>query len=361
MIKLLSSRRLGGIFNYLISLVLVLTIASILIIIQGSRPGEALWALFRGAVGTTSAIASSIRWTIPVLISAMAAVIAHRSGINNLGLDGQVYFGAFFTALVGAFFRAPHPLHIMAALLAGSLAGLLYAIIPMLLKAFLEINEMITTLMFNYISILLTEFFTMKIMGLGANTNPDMIATPEILASAKLTSILPPYQATTGIFFAPAIVLLVWAFYRFTLTGYEWKMLGRNPHFARYGGVRVLRNFAISFLASGFLAGFCGSVEIIGPHLRFRNSFASNLGWDGIMVALIAKNNPLGAAIVGIVWGMVKAGSLAMERMTSVNRILVTLLQALFVLFITVDIRAFVLNLLLRRKTAGQKKEALDV
>jgi len=357
MIDLLSSKKLGGIINYAISLLLILTIASVLIIIQGSRPTEALWALIRGAIGSTSAIASSIRWTIPVLISAMAAVIAHRSGIKNLGLDGQVYFGAFFSALVGAYINFPHPLHVFAALLAGSIAGMLYSVIPMLLKAVLKINEMITTLMFNYISILLTEFFTMKIMGLGANTRPDMIATPEILESAKLTLILPPYQASTGIFFALGIVAIVWVFYRFTLTGYEWKILGRNEYFAQYGGIRVLRNFVIAFLVSGFLAGFCGAVEIIGPHLRFRNNFANSLGWDGIMVALIANNNPLGAAIVGVIWGMIKAGSLSMERMTSVNRILITLLQALFVLFITVDIRSLILKILIRRKMAVMKTE----
>jgi simple sugar transport system permease protein len=352
MINVLSNRRLGSVFNYAVSLVLILTIASILIRVQGSHPIEALWALVRGALGSTGAIASSIRWTIPVLIAAMAAVIAHRSGINNLGLDGQVYFGAFFSALVGAFFSAPHPLHILAALLAGSIAGMLYAVIPMLLKTLLEINEMITTLMFNYIAIILTEFFTMRIMGMGANTNPDMIATPPILDTAKLSPVLPPYQATTGIFFALLIVAAVWAFYRFTLTGYEWKIMGRNVHFAKYGGIRVMRNYIIAFLASGFMAGFCGSVEIIGPHLRFRNNFANNLGWDGIMVALIAKNNPLGAAIAGVLWGMIKAGSLSMERVTSVNRILITLLQALFVLFVTVDIRSLILKLLIRRKMA---------
>ena len=357
MIKLLSDQRTGSIFNYLISLILVLAIAAVLIYLQGSYPADALQALFFGAVGSVSAIASSIRWSTPVLIAAMAAVVAHRSGIRNLGIDGQVYFGAFFSALVGAFLTLPHPFHIIVALLAGGMAGLLYAVIPMVLKSFLKINEMVTTLMFNYIAILLTEYFTMRIMGLGANTTPDMIATPEIHATARLTQILPPYQPTTGFFIALAIVVMVWAFYRFTLTGYEWKMLGHNADFARYGGIRVLRNYAVAFLASGFLAGLCGSAEILGPHLRFRNNFAIALGWDGIMVALIVKNNPLGAAIVAIIWGMIRAGSLSMERMTSVNRILVTLVQALFVLFITVDIRGFVLKLLIRRKTMMEMKK----
>jgi simple sugar transport system permease protein len=359
--KFLQNRLLGGLFNYLSALVLVMSAASVLIFIQGSSPPDAFYALFRGAVGSTAAIASSIRWTIPVLVSAMAAVVAQRSGIINLGLDGQVYFGAFFAAIVGAFFSISHPFHIMTALLAGSIAGLLYALIPALLKIFLGIDEMITTLMFNYISILLTEFFTMKLMGLGANANPDMIATPEILNTAKLKSILPPYQATTGIFIAVAIVILVWAFYRYTRAGYEWKILGRNAAFARYGGIRVIKNYLVVFLLSGFLAGMCGAVEILGPHLRFRNNFANNLGWDGIMVALIAGNNPLGAAVVGILWGMIKAGSLSMERMTSVNRILVTLLQALFVLFITVDFRSLLLRLLVQRGIKRRNGGPLNV
>ena len=189
-------------------------------------------------------------------------------------------------------------------------------------------------------AVLFTEYFTMMLMGLNSDTNPDQIATPEILESARLTQLLPPYQATTGIFIALGIALAVFAFFKFTRRGYEWRMLGRNSRFARYGGVRVVQNMTFAFLLSGFISGVCGAVEIMGPHLRFRNNFSTGMGWDGIMVALIAKNNPINAIGVSLLWGMIKAGSLNMERMTSVNRILVTLIQALFVIFITVDIRS---------------------
>lgn len=318
--------------NYVVSLALVMAIAAILITIQGSSPAEAFGALIKGAVGSTSAISSSIRWSTPVLIATIAAIVAQKTGITNLGLEGQIYFGAFASAIAGAFLSGPRLIHIPIAILAGGLAGLAYAVLPAFLKAVFQINEMIVTLMLNYAAVLFTEYFTMMLMGLNSDTNPDQIATPEILESARLTQLLPPYQATTGIFIALGIALAVFVFFKFTRRGYEWRMLGRNSRFARYGGVRVVQNMTFAFLLSGFISGVCGAVEIMGPHLRFRNNFSTGMGWDGIMVALIAKNNPINAIGVSLLWGMIKAGSLNMERMTSVNRILVTLIQALFVI-----------------------------
>lgn len=334
------SKRLHGAMNYLVSTVLVLVIASGLIIIQGSDPLWAFCEMIKGAMGSPSAIASSIRWSTPVIISAMAAVVAQKSGINNLGIEGQIYFGALTSAMVGASVRGPGHVVIPMAILAGAAAGLLYAVVPAILKVYWNIDEMISTLMLNYVAIQVTEYVTMMVMGLSSDTNPDMIATPEILESAKLTRIMPPYQASTGIFIGLGLALLIILLYKYTRVGYEWNMIGRNRTFAMYGGIKQLKNYFIIFLMSGAVAGICGATEILGPHLRFRTNFSSNMGWDGIMVALVAKNNPAAAVVVAVIWGMIKAGSMSMERMTSVNRILVTLVQALFVLFITVDFKS---------------------
>ena len=321
-----------------------------MIIIQGSNPLEAFKEMVLGAVGSKSAIASSIRWSTPVIISATAAVIAQKSGINNLGIEGQIYFGAFTAAVVGAYVQGPGVIVIPLAVLAGAFAGLLYAVLPAVLKLYWNIDEMITTLMLNYAAIQFTEYLTMMLMGLGSDTNPDMIATPEIPEAARLTQIMPPYQASTAFFIGIVLVILVFILYRYTRIGYEWKMIGRNKDFARYGGIRHFKNYLVIFLLSGAVAGVCGALEILGPHLRFRTNFSTNMGWDGIMVALVARNNPIAAGIVAIVWGMIKAGSLSMERMTSVNRILVTLVQALFVLFITLDFKS-----IFKKRSIGRK------
>ncbi len=311
---------------------------TLLIRIQGSNPSEAMYWLIRGAFGSRGAISSSIRWMTPVMLASLAAVVAQKSGIFNLGIEGQLYFGAFVTAVVGAYVPGPRIIMLPVAILAGGLAGMLYALIPALLRVHLKVSEMITTLMFNYVAIQMTEFFTLKLMGLDSNINPDMIATPEILPNVVLTTILPPYQATTGIFIVLAIGIFINFFYKKTYRGFEWKMLGLNSSFAKYGGVDEKKNLLKVFLVSGLIAGICGGLEILGPHLRFRTNFSTNIGWDGIMVSLIANNNPMGSMLVSGLWGSIKAGSLTMERMTDVNRVLVTLVQAIFVLFITVDI-----------------------
>lgn len=351
--KLIKSRSYNSVINYLFSFILVLILGMVLILIQGANPVEAFSALINGAVGSKAAIASSIRWSIPVVIAAMAAVVAQKSGIINLGIDGQIYMGAFTAALVGAFIPMPGIIHKIVAIIIGGLAGALFAVIPALLRAYMKIDEMITTLMFNYSAILFTEYFTLKLMGLGANTSPDLIATPEILDSAKLLRFLPPYQATTGIIIAVIIFIIITFFYNKTKTGYEWKMIGKNITFSKYGGIKTIKNFFIIFLTSAFISGICGAVEILGPHERFRSYFASNLGWDGIMVALIGRNNPVATVIFAIIWGMIKAGSMSMERTTDVSRILVTLVQALFVLFITVDISSFITDRLHGKRIKG--------
>ena len=209
-----------GAVNYLISIVLIILVASVLIVIQGSNPIVAFQEMILGAVGSRSAIASSIRWSTPVLISATAAVVAQKSGINNLGIEGQIYFGAFTAAVVGAYVPGPGWIVIPLAIIAGAIAGLLYAVLPAFLKLRYHIDEMITTLMLNYAAIQFTEYLTMMLMGMGSDTNPDLIATPEIPASAQLTRIMPPYQASTGFFIGLGLVILVFLLYRYTIVGY---------------------------------------------------------------------------------------------------------------------------------------------
>lgn len=348
-----------SICNYTISIILVVLVGSLLIRIQGSSPKEAYSWIIRGAFGNRGGLSSSIRWMTPVMFAALAAVVAQRSGINNLGIEGQLYFGALVTGIVGAFWTGPRAIMLPVAVLSGGFAGLLYALVPALLRVFLKVDEMITTLMMNYVALQLTEFITLKVMHMDSNANPDMIATPEIASNIALTRILPPYQATTAIFVVVLIGILLHLFYKKTYMGFEWRMLGMNSSFARYAGVDEKKSYLRVFLLSGFIAGLCGAFEILGPHLRFRSSFSTNIGWDGIMVSLIANNSPIGSLVVSSIWGCIKAGSLTMERMTNVNRVLVTLVQAIFVLFITVDIVKLFRNIKLQKKEKNDaKKEA---
>lgn len=335
--------------SYVIAFILVVLIASVLIVVQGANPIEAFGWMIKGAVGSKSAIASSIRWSTPVIIASTAAVIAQKSGINNLGIEGQLYFGALTTAVCAVYVQGPALVVMLVSILAGALAGMLYSVIPAILRLFFNIDEMLTSLMLNYAAIQFTEFITMQVMGLDSNTNPDMIATAEMPEGIGLFRFMQPYQADIGFFIGIALAVLVYLLYRYTRVGYEWKLIGQNPEFAKYGGINHISNYMMIFLLSGAVAGVCGAMEMLGPHRRFRTKFSSNMGWDGIMVALIARNHPIAAIFVSIIWGMIKAGSMNMERMTNVNRALVTLVQALFVLFITVDFKGLLQKVMKRK------------
>ena len=135
--------------SYVIAFILVVLIASVLIVVQGANPIEAFGWMIKGAVGSKSAIASSIRWSTPVIIASTAAVIAQKSGINNLGIEGQLYFGALTTAVCAVYVQGPALVVMLVSILAGALAGMLYSVIPAILRLFFNIDEMLTSLMLN--------------------------------------------------------------------------------------------------------------------------------------------------------------------------------------------------------------------
>ena len=240
-------------------------------------------------------------------------------------------------AMAGFLVQLPLVVHVLFCLLVGGLCGLLYALIPAVLKLFFRIDEMITTLMLNYIAILLTEYFTVLVIGASSSTASNALQTPPVYETAKLPVLIKGTYANAGIFVAVAVVIVVAFIYRYTIKGYELRQVGENLRFSKVGGVNVVRTFLSIFLISGFVAGLCGGVEVLGSHGRFVSRFSNNLGWDGIMISMIAKNSPFGVLFVSILWGVLKAGALHMERVTNTNRLTVVLIQALFVLFVTID------------------------
>ena len=309
------------ILKYILSMLMVMLIGTCIILSQGNSPTEAFQALITGSVGSVSAIGTTIRWATPSIITGIAAVIAFKSGIWNVGIEGQMYFGAFLAAIIGASVAVPKIIHIPLCLAAAGIGGMLFAFIPAILKLTLNVNELICTLMLNYAASLFTEYLTFKYMGFDASELADAIATPDMLPTARLGTIIPKTSASTAIFIALGIAILVYLLYKYTVKGYELKMVGENLRFSKYGGINYKRTFILIFLLSGFIAGVCGGTEMTGSFGKFRPAFATNLGWDGVMIASIAKNNPIAVIFISIFWGMLKSGSFHMERVTNTNRL----------------------------------------
>lgn len=352
--KVVKNQLLLEFIKYFIALFLGIIIGAILIILKGENPLVAYYMLFKGALGSRAALAQTLRWTTPAILTGLATAIGFRIGVFNLGVEGQLYIGALVAAIVGYAVPFANRVHAIVALLLGSLAGGLYALLPAILWMRYRINEIVNTLMLNYVAYLLTEYITRHfLMENSVSAVPKQIVSPEIANSAKLPLLMPPYQANIGFIVAIILALVLsYLFFR-TSTGYTLNIIGQNPSFASYGGVNVRRLGTVAFIVSGMIGGLTGALEILGVHHQFAANFSVNLGFDGVLIALLAKTNPLGIIVVGFFWGILKNGALAMERMTSANKIVIQVVQALFVLFLTVD--TGVVKQLLAKRVAWTK------
>jgi simple sugar transport system permease protein len=354
--KAIKNDLLLEIVKYVIALILGVSIGAIIIILKGENPFYAYYVLLKGALGGRAAIAQTIRWTTPAILAGLATAIGFRIGVFNLGVEGQLYIGALVAAVVGYAIPMANGVHAIVALLLGSLAGGLYSLLPAILWMRYKINEVVNTLMLNYVAYLLTEYITRSfLMGNSNSAVPRQIVSPEIANSAKLPLLMPPYQANVGIIIAVILAIVLYYFFSRTSTGYDLNIIGQNQRFAAYGGVNVRRLGTMAFIVSGIIGGLTGAIEILGVHHKFAANFSVNLGFDGVLIALLAKNNSLGIIFVGLFWGILKNGAFAMERMTSANRIVIQVVQALFVLFLTVD--TGVLKRMLEKRMRLNSKE----
>ena len=342
------------VIQYSIAMLLTLFCGALLVLLQGERPVYALKEIFYGAFGNEVNIGTSLRWMTPSLLVGAAGVISFRSGVMNMGMEGQMYLGALSSAILGYSLHLPMFCHIFLCLLIGGVTGALYALIPGLIRLYFHIHELITTLLLNFLAALFTEYIVMWVIlgGKQAENGSQSIATPEIVKTAVLQPIIKDTMASTGFFLAIFLVLLLWALFRFTIFGYELNQMGRNTAFARQGGVAIEKNYLAVLMLSGGIAGLCGAIEVMGSYHRFIPYFSKNMSWDGIMITRIAMNNPLAVFPVSFIWGALKAGALNMERVTKLNRLVVNLIQMFFVLFIAVDYASIWRTL--KRKFSGK-------
>lgn len=250
------------------------------------------------------AIGNTLRWTAPCIMTGAAAIVAFKAGISNLGIAGQVTIGGFLAGLIGAFYELPPLAHITLIIVVAGVAGLLWSVVPAILRLFFNINEFITSLMLNYVANFLTQYLTQQVLagGLDSWGYVNMEATPTVLSSAVLPDLIHGTSATLAVPIALIVAVAIAFLYKYTIQGYELKQVGENLKFAKVGGVKVVKQFLIIFLLSGFISGMCGGIEVIGTYKKFNTGFADTMGWDGISIARIAELNPVALIFVSFIW-----------------------------------------------------------
>ncbi len=331
-----------------IALLVALLLGSIVMLASGFDPVQAYTVLLQGAFGTTAQFAETLNSSESLLLIGLGIAVAFRAGTFNIGGVGQEYLGALAAVIVGGQFAwLPGPLHLLLATLAGVLAGGLWALPAALLKIRYEINEVITTILLNYIGIYLIDY-----MIAGPIRAPGFNAAPTswpILPDASYSILVPGSDFNGSFVLALLVMVAIFIVMRYTTFGHRIRMVGQNREAARHAGVRVDRVYVLAFCLSGALAGLAGATEILGYRHQLITDFAPSTGYDAIAVALLGGLSPLGVGLAALFFGALANGAAAMEAIAQLPSQLADIVRTLAILAV-LAVSSPVLSTMLRRR-----------
>jgi ABC-type uncharacterized transport system permease subunit len=314
------------------SVAAALVVCAFVVTLAGANPLQAYWAILVGAFGSISGLVNVLMKATPLLLTGLGTSVAFRSGQWNIGGDGQIYIGALGATLIGlASDGLPQWLLLPLALLGGFVAGGLWAMIPALLKAYREVNEIISTLMLTYTAIFIIQYL---VDGPLQGSSAFMPQTDMVAEAARLPLLVPPYRLHGGtvmaILMAAAVYILLWR----SSFGYELRAAGYSPDAARYGGIKVVRNIVMAMVISGGLSGLAGVNEVLGFHYRLFDGISPGYGFTGIIVALLGRLNPMGLAVSSILFSGLIVGANNMQSVVGVPTAIAGIIQGVVVLFV---------------------------
>jgi ABC-type uncharacterized transport system permease subunit len=268
-------------------------------------------------------------------LTGLSVAVAFKVGLFNIGAQGQMILGALAAAVVGAHVALPALLHIPAALLAAALAGAVWAGLAALLKLYRGVHEVISTIMLNWVAVSLVDNWLVigPLRGV-AEGGQSITGTAEIQATAVLPRLLGDIsRLNLGFPLALLLAMTVWAWLQRTRSGFETRAVGLGQEAARTAGISVARRTGLAMAFAGAMAGLAGAVLVLGTEGRYPGTLGAPYGFDGIAIALIGNNHPLGALLAALFFGVLRAGGTRMQLL-GVHKSFPELIQGLALLFV---------------------------
>lgn len=341
-----------------------LVIVAIVIIITSDGLGDGLnkvatgyWGIIDGALLRPSGLVNTLVATAPLILTGLAVAIPFHAGLFNIGAEGQFMIGALFGTVVGIYIDLPPVIHVVAAIFAGILGGMLWGAIPGVLKAWLGSHEVINTIMLNFIGILLVNMLVRNVM---KDPNPSTVQTLPLMETAQLSRIPFPGVASSrlhlGFFIASLVAVLAWYFLFKTTWGFSLRTTGLNPNAAEYAGIRPKREYVISFMIAGGLAGMAGIMEVQGLSRVLPVGFDAGYGFTAIAVSLLALNNPLAIIPGALIFGLLTVGGDFLQIRAGLSVHIVSIFRALILLFVAAP---EIVRYIYRMRGEPEKAEAM--
>lgn len=328
--------RVFPIISPLLAIAAALLVGAGLILLAGVSPLKAYGVLFSESLANYYGFGNTLTKTAPLLLTSLGVLVALKAGQFNIGGEGQIYMGGLGSAIVGLYLHGlPPVLHVSLALLGGFLFGAGWGMIPGYLKAYRGVNEVITTLLLNYIAQNLVSYAVANPMKEPGAPTPF---SPLIDPSAQLPIVLPQTQVHAGILLGLLATVILWVVFARSPFGYQIEAVGQNPIAARYGGISVERTILLVMALSGGLAGLAGAGEVLGLKYRLFENFSPGYGFDAIAIAFLSRGNLAGIVLVSLFFGALRGGANVMQRSAGVPVTVVYAIQGLTVLFIAISL-----------------------
>lgn len=341
----------------IISVLLGVIVGTIIMLITGYSPVDAYTALWNGAFGEVYFTGEVVRQITPLILAGLAVAFAFRTGLFNIGVEGQLIVGWTAAVWVGVAFDLPKVIHLPLAVLAAALAGALWAFVPGFLKARFRVHEVIVSIMMNYIALHVTNYMIRNVIT-DKGDRTENVFPSATLRSDFLASMTDHSRLHWGILIALLCVVIMWFILEKTTKGYELKAVGFNQHASQYAGMNVNRNIILSMVISGVFAGLAGAMEGLGTfeYASIKGGF-TGVGFDGIAVALLGANGPIGIVLASILFGFLKVGALNMPLEAGVPNEMVDIIIALIVFFVASSymIRLFLEKISKNKRKKGEK------
>jgi general nucleoside transport system permease protein len=344
--KMLEKAFMREFLRILLAVVASLLLGFIITLFVSDDPIGAYKAFLLGPISKLNRAGDWIEESITLIFVGLAVAVAFKANQFSLGAEGQLLLGALVSGSIALFVPLPGIIRIPLALLAAAAVGFAYGWLPGYLKAHLDANEIVSTLMLNLIALKLYDYFLIFwIKPPNAGYNASAFFPP----AGSLPSFVPPFMGefytlmdnktniSIMVYIMIAAVLAAYYLMFRTPFGYELRMLGANIKFARYGGINTKRAIILAFAISGIFAGLAGAHLSMAIHTKLIANISLGLGFEGIVVAIMARNNPLFVPLAGLAYGYLRAGADIMERSSDVSREMVLVIQAIIILLVTAE------------------------
>ena len=344
----------GNALYTFIAIIIGFVAGAVLLAVAGINPGLAYGKLLNGVFGQVKYITWSIVYAAPLILTGLSVAFSFRTGVFNIGAEGQFVVGSIAACTVGILFDLPAPIHILLCIAAAVAAGAVWGIIVGFLKVKRGINEVLSYIMFNWIAFYLSNYIVnlsaIRRTG-GGEASKDVADSARILAPEFITKLTRCTVANWGIVIAVAAAVLVWFVISKTTLGYQLRAVGFSKTAAEYGGINTNKMFLTAMAISGALAGLGGAVQTLGMAGRV-SQFASQeqYGFQGITVALIGSSNPVGCIFAGLFYGAMKYGGGKLSLVKAPAEV-VDIIMGIIIFFIAI---AHMFKVIFNRKKGGK-------